>query len=111
MSKYSQKIEKRNMEIRKEKRKQEEEKRKKQLSPEMQIEKKRLKRNLKKIAKIDEQQRHKNDEITNNRRKLRERYLKSLEVGDRRTIELTKKSMLSYDIDLKLNQESIEREL
>lgn len=77
----------------------------------MQIEKKRLKRNLKKIAKIDEQQRHKNDEITNNRRKLRERYLKSLEVGDRRTIELTKKSMLSYDIDLKLNQESIEREL
>ena len=104
MSKYSQKIKKRNMEIRKEKRK-------KQLSPEMQIEKKRLKRNLKKIAKIDEQQRHKNDEITNNRRKLRERYLKSLEVGDRRTIELTKKSMLSYDIDLKLNQESIEREL
>ena len=94
------------MEIRKEK-----ENRKKKKEKNNCLLKCKQKRKLKKIAKIEEQQNNENDKITNNRRKLRERYLKSLEVGDRRTIELTKKSMLSYEMDLKLNQESNEREL
>ena len=104
MSKYSQKVERRTMELRKEKRKQEEE-RKKFFSPEMKMEKKMVRRNLKKIDEIQKKQNEENDEIIKTKRELRKKYLESLEVGDIKLIEYAKKSMLSYDIKVK-QQES-----
>ncbi len=108
LSKYSQKIERRTMELRKEKRKQEEE-RKKFFSPEMKMEKKMVRRNLKKINEIEKKQNEENDEIIKTRRELRKRYLESLKFGDIKLIEHAKKSMLSYDI--KLKQQETERDL
>lgn len=108
MSKYSQKVERRTMELRKEKRKQEEE-RKKFFSPEMKMEKKMVRRNLKKIDEIQKKQNEENDEIIKTKRELRKKYLESLEVGDIKLIEYAKKSMLSYDI--KVKQQESERDL
>ena len=48
----------------------------------------------------------KEDEVQAARKKLQEEYLKSLKVGDIRTIELAKQSILTYEIDRKLQQET-----
>ena len=52
----------------------------------------------------------KEDKIINHRRQLRQRYLDSLKVGDIKSIESAKQSMLSYEIGLKLQQQENERD-
>ena len=71
-------------------------------------ERKMLKRNIKKINQTEREMAEKENEIIENRRKLRKRFLESLDVGDIKLIESAKQSMLSYEIGLKLQQQENE---
>ena len=112
MSKYAEKIEKQLAEIKKEqkeKRKIEEGKRKKAENlASTKKEKSLLKRNFKRIDKIDEEQ--KDNAVIKTRRQLRKRYLRSLKVGDIKLIESASQSMLGYEIGLKLEKQEDERD-
>lgn len=74
-------------------------------------ERKMLKRNIRKINQTERELAEKESEIIENRRKLRKRYLESLKVGDIKSIENAKQSMLGYEIGLKLEQQENEREV
>lgn len=62
--------------------------------------------NFNKIDKENREERRKEEKKTSYRRTLRERYLKSLEIGDLKVIELAKQSMLGYEIDLKIREQN-----
>ena len=91
MGKYSRKMEKQKAELRKEKRKEDE--------------KNMLQRNFDRINRIANREKEKEDKIITHRRQLRQRYLDSLKVGDIKSIENAKQSMLGYEIGLKLEQQ------
>ena len=91
MSKYSRKMEKQKAKLKREKRKEEE--------------KSMLQRNFNRINRIEKREKEKEDKIINHRRQLRQRYLDSLKVGDIKSIENAKQSMLGYEIGLKLEQQ------
>ena len=114
MSTYAEKIEKQLAEIKKEqkeKRKIEEGKRKKAENlASTKKEKSLLKRNFKRIDKIDEEQKEKDNAVIKTRRQLRKRYLRSLKVGDIKLIESASQSMLGYEIGLKLEKQEDERD-
>ena len=95
MSKYSRKMEKQKAKLKREKRKEEE--------------KSMLQRNFNRINRIEKREKEKEDKIINHRRQLRQRYLDSLKVGDIKSIENAKQSMLGYEIGLKLEQQENER--
>lgn len=97
MSKYSRKMEKQKAKLKREKRKEEE--------------KSMLQRNFNRINRIEKREKEKEDKIINHRRQLRQRYLDSLKVGDIKSIENAKQSMLGYEIGLKLEQQENEREV
>ena len=97
MGKYSRKMEKQKAELRKEKRKEDE--------------KNMLQRNFDRINRIANREKEKEDKIITHRRQLRQRYLDSLKVGDIKSIENAKQSMLGYEIGLKLEQQENERDL
>ena len=96
MSKYSRKMEKQKAKLKREKRKEEE--------------KSMLQRNFNRINRIANREKEKEDKIITHRRQLRQRYLDSLKVGDIKSIESAKQSMLSYEIGLKLQQQENERD-
>ena len=91
MSKYSRKMEKQKAKLKREKRKEEE--------------KSMLQRNFNRINRIANREKEKEDKIITHRRQLRQRYLDSLKVGDIKSIENAKQSMLGYEIGLKLEQQ------
>ena len=91
MGKYSRKMEKQKAQLRKEKRKEDE--------------KNMLQRNFDRINRIANREKEKEDKIITHRRQLRQRYLDSLKVGDIKSIENAKQSMLGYEIGLKLEQQ------
>ena len=97
MRKYSKKMEKQKAKLKREKRKEEE--------------KSMLQRNFNRINRIEKREKEKEDKIINHRRQLRQRYLDSLKVGDIKSIENAKQSMLGYEIGLKLEQQENEREV
>lgn len=97
MSKYSRKMEKQKAKLKREKRKEEE--------------KSMLQRNFNRINRIANREKEKEDKIITHRRQLRQRYLDSLKVGDIKSIENAKQSMLGYEIGLKLEQQENEREV
>ena len=74
-------------------------------------ERKMLKRNIRKINRTEREVAEKENEIIENRRKLRKIYLESLKVGDLKLVENAKQSMLGYEIGLKLEQQENEREV
>ena len=67
-----------------------------------------LKRNIKKINQTEREVAENENEVIQNRRELRKRYLESLNVGDIKLIESARQSMLSYEIGLKLQQQENE---
>lgn len=73
-------------------------------------ERKMLKRNIREINQKERKIAEKENKIIQNRRELRERYIESLNVGDIKSIESAKQSMLSYEIGLKLQQQENERD-
>lgn len=73
-------------------------------------ERKMLKRNIKKINQAEREVSEKENEIIENRRELRKRYIESLNVVDIKSIENAKQSMLGYEIGLKLQQQENERD-
>ena len=73
-------------------------------------ERKMLKRNIKKINQTERKVAEKENEVIQNRRELRKRYLESLNVGEIKLIESARQSMLSYEIGLKLQQQENERD-
>ena len=97
MSKYSRKMEKQKAKLKREKRKEEE--------------KSMLQRNFNRINRIEKREKEKEDKIIEHRRQLRQRYLDSLKVGDIKSIENAKQSMLGYEIGLKLEQQENGREV
>ena len=92
MSKYAKKVEKQLSETRRQE--------------QIQAEKKQIERIIGKMRKAEKKAQKKEDEVQAARKKLQEEYLKSLKVGDIRTIELAKQSILTYEIDRKLQQET-----
>ncbi len=92
MSKYAKKVEKQLSETRR--------------HEQIQAEKKQIERIIGKMRKAEKKAQKKEDEVQAARKKLQEEYLKSLKVGDIRTIELAKQSILTYEIDRKLQQET-----
>ena len=92
MSKYAKKVEKQLSETRRHK--------------QIQAEKKQIERIIGKMRKAEKKAQKKEDEVQAARKKLQEEYLKSLKVGDIRTIELAKQSILTYEIERKLQQET-----
>lgn len=107
MSKYAEKIEKQLAEIKKE---QKEKRKKAENLASTKKEKSLLKRNFKRIDKIDEEQKEKDNAVIKTRRQLRKRYLRSLKVGDIKLIESASQSMLGYEIGLKLEKQEDERD-
>ena len=107
MSKYAEKIEKQLAEIKKE---QKEKRKKAENLASTKKEKSLLKRNFKRIDKIDEEQKEKDNAVIKTRRQLRKRYLRSLNVGDIKLIESASQSMLGYEIGLKLEKQEDERD-
>ena len=97
MSKYSRKMEKQKAKLKTEKRKEEE--------------KSMLQRNFNRINRIEKREKEKEDKIIEHRRRLRKRFLESLNVGDIKLIESARQSMLNYEIGLKLEQQENEREV
>ena len=73
-------------------------------------ERKMLKRNIRNINQTEREVAEKENEIIENRRKSRERFIESLKIGDIKIIESAKQSMLSYEIGLKLQQQENERD-
>ena len=70
-----------------------------------------LQRNFNRINRIEKREKEKEDKIIEHRRQLRQRYLDSLKVGDIKSIENAKQSMLGYEIGLKLEQQENGREV
>ena len=89
---------------------QNEEQRKKASSYKINVEKRKLRNNFKDMDEIDKEEKAKTDKIINNRRKLRERFLRSTKVGNLKLIETARQDMLRYEISLKLKQEENERD-
>ena len=109
MSKYSQKMERHATKIRQEEKERNEQNRiKNEQLLKTRAERKMLRRNFKKMDKIEQEEKERTDEIINTRRALRERYLNSLKVDNLKILQAAKQDMLRYEIALKLEEQEDE---
>jgi len=102
LSKYSQKLERLTAETRKK------EKEKNELLSKTKSEREMLKRNFRRMDKIEKKEKREENKRITTRKQLRKRYLDSLKVGDIKSIEQANQAILGYEISLKLEQQEKE---
>ena len=106
MSKYSKKVERQMREARRIAESKNHKSQEKKESRQLKAEKKRVGKVIKQIEEAQSQEDMKAQKVIAERRNLRKNYLESLKIGDVRLMKLARKSILTYEIDRKLGQET-----